>query len=318
MAEIFSVSLDARRMRGVPDVISSSYGVCEPLAQSGSEQPFISGSQTRRLTDWVLATAAGAGVSVVVAAGDSGAQSCAHNVGSLPGDASGLGPLTQVTTNYVEYPSSSPWITGVGGTTMTLTRANRIRSQKPWNDRTTIGTNPIQLTTAPGGQPLIVFGAGGGSGGSSQLYGTPAYQAGAGITSNRRLVPDVSMYASWGIPLVCSVFDPATGAGPCPPTSASWPYLSVAGTSFAAPLLAGGIALANQRVAQAGQPPVGFINPLLYARAASALNDVTTGDNDVFNTGRCCFAGPGFDQATGLGTVDVGRFASVAVGAGRD
>lgn len=315
MPEIFSVSLDARRMRGVPDVISSSYGVCEPLAQSGAEAPFINGPQGRQLTDWVLATAAGAGVSVVVAAGDSGAQSCAHNVGSVPGDVSGLGPLTQVTTNYVEYPSSSPWITAVGGTSMTLTRDNRIRTQKPWNDRTSLGTAPIQPTLV-GGLPVLSFPAGGGSGGSSMLYATPSYQVRAGITSNRRLVPDVSMYASWGIPLVCSVFNPATGSGPCPPTSASWPFMSVAGTSFAAPLLAGGLALVNQRAVQAGQPTVGFVNPLLYSAGAPAINDVTTGDNDVFDTGRCCFAGPGYDQATGLGTVNAGRLAQVAVRAG--
>ena len=85
MPEIMSAALDARRMRGVPDVLSISYGICEVLVQNGSQAPFLGGAAARNLSDWVLATAAGAGVSVLVSTGDSGAQGCAHNIGSTPG-----------------------------------------------------------------------------------------------------------------------------------------------------------------------------------------------------------------------------------------
>lgn len=316
MPEIMSAALDARRMRGVPDVLSISYGVCEVLVQNGSEAPLLGGAAARNLSDWVLATAAGAGVSVLVSTGDSGAQGCAHTIGSTPGGPSAPGVIALASTPYVGYPASSPWAVAVGGTDMTLTKGNALRSQTVWNDRVRIGIPPISEGIV-GGVPSIVFGAGGGTGGNSQLYGTPGFQSSAGITSNRRLVPDVSMFAARGVVMVCGVFDPATGQGPCPPTSASWPFMSVAGTSFAAPLLAGAVALANQAARVEGTPRAGFLNPLLYSSARSAVVDVTQGNNDVFGTGRCCFAGRGYDQATGLGTVNATRLAQALVRAGR-
>ncbi len=316
MPEIMSAALDARRMRGVPDVLSISYGVCEVLVQNGSEAPFLGGSGARRLSDWVLATAAAAGVSVVVSTGDSGSQGCAHNIGSTPAGPSAPGVIALASTPYVGYPASSPWAVAVGGTDMTLTKGNALRSQTVWNDRVAIGIPPMSESII-GGVPTIVFGAGGGTGGNSQLYGTPRFQSSVGITSNRRLVPDVSMFAARGVVMVCGVFDPATGQGPCPPTSASWPFMSVAGTSFAAPLLAGAVALANQAARAEGTPRAGFLNPLLYSSARSAVVDVTQGNNDVFGTGRCCFAGRGYDQATGLGTVNAARLARALVRAGR-
>jgi len=315
MPEVMSAALDARRMRGVPDVLSVSYGVCEALVQGGSDAPFLSGPGARRLTDWVLATAAGAGVTTLVAAGDSGAQGCAHNLGRVPNGPSAPDAIAFAATNYVSYPASSLWATAVGGTTMTLTKGNAIRTQAPWNDRTSIGVAPMEPQVVDG-QPVITFAAAGGTGGNSQLYGTPGYQTAYGIRSTRRLVPDVSMFASWGIPLVCSAYDASTGQGPCPPGAVTWPFMSVAGTSFAAPLLAGAVALANQRAEAAGQARIGFANPLLYSSGRSAIRDVTTGNNDVFGTGRCCFAGPGYDQATGLGTVNATRLAQAAVRAG--
>lgn len=315
MPEVMSAALDARRMRGVPDVLSVSYGVCEALVQAGSEAPFLSGSGARRLTDWVLATAAGAGVTTLVAAGDSGAQGCAHNMGQVPNGPSAPDAIAFAATNYVGYPASSPWATAVGGTTMTLTKGNAIRTQAPWNDRTSIGVAPMEPGVVDG-QEVITFAAGGGTGGSSQLYGTPGYQTAYGIRSTRRLVPDVSMFASWGIPVVCSAYDASSGQGPCPPGAPTWPFMSVAGTSFAAPLLAGAVALANQRADAAGQARMGFVNPLLYSAGQSAIRDVRAGSNDVFGTGRCCFAGPGYDQATGLGTVNATRLAQAVVRAG--
>ncbi len=315
MPEIMSAALDARRMRGVPDVLSVSYGICEILLQRGWGAPFLSGAGARRLTDWVMATAAGAGVTVVVATGDSGAQSCAHEMGDNPAGPAANDAIALAATPYVGYPASSPWAIGVGATTMTLTRGNAIRTQRPWNDRVSIGRRPI-IQKVIDGVPTVQFRAGAGTGGNSQLYGTPGYQVSAGIRSTRRLVPDVSMYGAWGVPVVCSVDDAVPGTGPCPKVGASWPYWSVAGTSFAAPLLAGAVALANQVAEARGAPRAGFMNPLLYASGRSAVTDVTRGNNDAFGTGRCCFAGPGYDQATGLGTVDASRLATALVRAG--
>lgn len=53
----------------------------------------------------------------------------------------------------------------------------------------------------------------------------------------------------------------------------------VAGTSCSSPIFASVIALLNDRLATAGKPPLGFLNPFLYSTTgAAALNDITTGE----------------------------------------
>ncbi|MDP9025644.1 MAG: S53 family serine peptidase [Candidatus Eremiobacteraeota bacterium] len=73
------------------------------------------------------------------------------------------------------------------------------------------------------------------------------------------------------------------------------------GTSFASPIWAGIIALANQEAAQFGRPPVGFINPTIYAIGRSsayalAFHDIVDGTNGIFP---CT---PSYDLVTGLGS----------------
>ncbi|MDZ7734197.1 MAG: hypothetical protein U5R31_15000 [Acidimicrobiia bacterium] len=85
-------------------------------------------------------------------------------------------------------------------------------------------------------------------------------------------------------------------------------WRSLGGTSAAAPLVAAGLALAEEaRVAQ-GSPPVALWNPVLYGpdRNSFVLVDVVDGSNDLFDVG-CCDAGEGYDEASGLGTLDLAR-----------
>lgn len=317
-AELLSVALDARRMGGLPDAISSSYGECEFLMQL-SGQPGTPGSGQRVLADWVAAAAAASGVSVMAATGDSGAQSCAHDVPGVPVAEPDL--LAQVATNWVGYPASSPWFTGVGGTDMTLRRDNTLSRQWAWNDRTTIGFPPMAPAVIDG-VPVTAFPAGGGTGGQSQFYSMPWYQGDVGIPGARRKSPDVSMFAARALALYCSARSPgSTGLdGPgCPPPMVGEGWFPVAGTSFASPLLAGGVALVNQVGRRAGTGRAGFLNPLLYGASAvgtSAVRDVTLGNNDVLDTRQCCWAGPGYDMATGVGTVNIAGLASLARRAG--
>lgn len=58
----------------------------------------------------------------------------------------------------------------------------------------------------------------------------------------------------------------------------------VAGTSCSSPIFASVIALLNDKLAAAGKPVLGFLNPFLYSTGASALNDITTGSNPGCNT----------------------------------
>ena len=91
--------------------------------------------------------------------------------------------------------------------------------------------------------------------------------------------------------------------------------MPVAGTSCASPTAAGVIALLNDARLQAGKPTLGFLNPALYANAAS-LNDITSGTNQG-----CGFSGSGYpavkgwDAVTGLGTPNFEKMAQALMAA---
>jgi subtilase family serine protease len=90
------------------------------------------------------------------------------------------------------------------------------------------------------------------------------------------------------------------------------------GTSAAAPILAGGVALADEAAASHSEEPLGLVNPLLYRLAeahSSAIVGVTMGSNDVYGLG-CCKATTGYNEATGWGSVNFAAFLPAAVGAG--
>ena len=96
----------------------------------------------------------------------------------------------------------------------------------------------------------------------------------------------------------------------------------VGGTSAATPLLAGGVADADQEAAHHHQPPLGFVNPLLYdggaMRRLGVIREVARGNNDL---GRqffgaplgCCTAHAGYNDAAGLGSVNVDAFSRAAL-----
>lgn len=58
----------------------------------------------------------------------------------------------------------------------------------------------------------------------------------------------------------------------------------VGGTSCSSPIFASIISLINDRLAAAGKPSLGFLNPFLYGAAASTFTDITTGNNPGCNT----------------------------------
>jgi subtilase family serine protease len=73
------------------------------------------------------------------------------------------------------------------------------------------------------------------------------------------------------------------------------------GTSFAAPMWAGYIALVNQQLAANNKPLIGFLNPTIYAQNvtsayATDFHDITSGTSGSFS------AVPGYDLVTGWGT----------------
>jgi len=248
-------------------VVSSGWGLCEPLT---------AGSQFAGL-DPLLQQAAAQGQSIFTAAGDSGSEDCY--------------PVNSSTALSVDYPSSNPWVTAVGGTSRSL-------------DGTETAWNGCQGVTAGSG---CIEGPVGGGGGVSQVEPKPTWQAGiptpAGFScgangTNCRLVPDIS--ADAGVPVAFY-------------TNGSWQ--PQAGTSVAAPLLAG---LWADRNSGCGLANSGDAAPTLYRFApqgyGSAIDDIVSGDNDVTGTNGGQFsAGPGFDLATGLGSPIAPGLACTAV-----
>ena len=174
-------------------------------------------------------------------------------------------------TPTTSFPDDSPWVTAVGGTTLTPNGSSY--SEVVWNS-----------------------GSGASGGGVSQFYATPSFQQGLPqsdqqILNGKRGVPDVAAAA-----------DPNTGLA----IYYAGQWTLAGGTSAAAPLWAGVMAIADQ---VAGRP-LGYINPALYKIGASsqypnAFHDVTEGNNDYNGHGvniRGYSATTGWDPVTGLGT----------------
>ncbi|MGO8905195.1 MAG: hypothetical protein ACLQMH_06165 [Solirubrobacteraceae bacterium] len=183
------------------------------------------------------------------------------------------------------WPASDPLVTGVGGTQLTLDESgNRLSPDVVWND------TPLELPYASGG-------------GLSAIFKRPDFQNTLqSVVGNQRGVPDISMSAA------CNgfVWTYSTYEGPS--------YHFDCGTSEATQEFGGIVAMADQ---VAGQP-LGDINKALYSIPyGGGLVDVTSGNNDIgpfTNSNGVTYhvpgfnAGPGYDLASGLGTVDPARF----------
>lgn len=280
-----------------PDVISISLGICEPK---------YSGKLIyKRAMDSIFATAAGAGISVLVASGDTGSSGC--RVQSKEGG-------TALPVRAVNLPSSSPYVTAVGGTNLQLSKRNAIKREVVWND-----------------WPLV---AGGGGGGVSILSPRRPWWQRLPPSRDRyglgRIVPDIAALAD-PVPGY-SYFCTSVGAcGELPQAVHGW--TSIGGTSAAAPLMAATAALANQYAERHGEQRLGFLNPLLYRLGAdratrrAAFRDVTRGNDDVGallppdveggHSLHCCSARPGYDWATGWGSLKALGFARAASAAAR-
>jgi hypothetical protein len=171
----------------------------------------------------------------------------------------------------------------------------------PYRERTYHADAPasIPLAIAVGGTSLQPDGTetawsyngpenGGATGGGfSSVFPKPEYQS--GISGSGRGLPDISCNA-----------DPATGYQ----IIFQGQSAVVGGTSVSSPVFAAVIALANQRRAQQGLPPLTGLAKILYSSPIqSAYRDITVGDNS-FNGVKGYPAGPGWDACTGFGSFD--------------
>ena len=178
----------------------------------------------------------------------------------------------------VNWPSVSPNVLAVGGTTLTYTGTGS-RSESAWS-RT--------------------------GGGLSAFEAEPSYQAAVSVPGDAKA--GSGAHAMRGVADVSFNADPNTGQYLVVTTpgarTATW--YCAGGTSLAAPQWAGLLAITNAQRTQADKLPLGLAQVPLYDNIgavkglyAGAFLDVTHGSD-----GRCaiCSAGPGYDLPTGLGT----------------
>ena len=226
-------------------------------------------------------------VTVLAASGDNGAA----NVG--------LDGSTYFTFPTTTWPPSDPLVTAIGGTQLHLdANGNRTSPDTVWNDTFSVPTQQF-IFGDNGPNPLAA------GGGKSVLFSRPSYQnLVRGVVGDARGVPDISMSAACN-----GAIDVYQSFGGVP---AGW--YPTCGTSEATPLFAGIVALAVQEAHHS----LGLINPALYlmsALHAPGLVDVTSGNNTVSatqgskqHTVQGSAAGPGYDLASGLGTVNAALF----------
>ena len=225
-----------------PSVISCSYGNPEDDQRSAWTLGAI------RKVNEAFNAAALRGITICCASGDDGSR-----------DQAGDGRA------HVDFPASSPYVLGCGGT---------------------------RLVIAPTGHPWeVVWNNGPGSatgGGVSRFFPQPEWQRLAGVPPGAN-----TGQIGRGVPDVSGLADPETGVVII--TLDGQHLAVIGGTSATAPLWAGLVA----RINQARGKPAGYLNPLLYGlQAHHVLRDVYFGNNGAYA------AGPGWDACTGLGSPD--------------
>src|SRR5271156_714352 len=259
------------------DVISQSFSATEETFPSKATIQGLRGAYQLAQKDHVT---------VLTASGDAGAADV------------GLDQTTYYAFRVTSWPDSDPLVTGVGGTQLHFTAQGAPAAPTGWND--TYNTKANELTDGNAGPNPLASG-----GGLSIFFTRPAYQNSVrDVTGGSRGVPDISMSAACNgaVDTYSSYQGAPDGWSP------------ECGTSEATPLFAGIVALADQVAGHS----LGLINPALYQLAAQhkpGIVDVTKGNNPVSFTqdGReqtvTGFAArPGYDLATGLGTVNAPYF----------
>jgi subtilase family serine protease len=236
---------------------------------------------TTEMQDQSFMAAAAQGQTVLFSSGDDG------DLSQINGVAGG------------SFEATSPYVTGVGGTSLALMNAKGSKSEWGWGtDRAFLAdatVNSAKSITTSGVTQTTNFGLtygdfsfyGGSGGGISLIEPQPSYQAGVvptalattlweasgyGVTlpTLQRVSPDVAMvadpYTGYLVGETYTIAGDGTSDIGCEPTSTTTEYCeyTIGGTSLASPLMAGMIAVMNEARLNTNKPLVGFVNPLLY------------------------------------------------------
>jgi subtilase family serine protease len=296
----------------VDPVMTISFGGCEATRTAANVAPW----------DTLFQTGAAEGITSFVSAGDAAAAGCAADFAAAPA-------TTPVLS--VNYLCASTYVTCVGGTEFNDT-AN---ASQYWATANSSGLSSA-LSYIPEGawnEPTHVangvtsYYIQGGSGGASVFISKPGWQTSSTPTDGARDEPDIAFTAALHDGYYsCLAYAGANCAGGY--------YETTAGTSNAAPAMAGITALLNTKAGSSQ----GNINPMLYELALtspSVFHDVTVATSGVTNcsalvASMCNNSTPsptgltgglagyvvaaGYDQATGLGSLDVAKFLAAITG----
>ena len=253
-----------------PNIISLSWGFPENDIGSSAAVAPVYGLNYPWL-DQVFQQAAARGITVFASAGDWGAYDQAFGQTSPYGGAI--------------YPSTDPFVTGVGGTTLYMQTSSGYLGFPFTNATGTYGTE-----TAWSWNNLFDWGTGGGY---SSIFGRPYWQHGEGVpVAGPRGAPDVA----WDADVQTGVLVYVNGG-----------FYTVGGTSVGSPSWAGSMALIDQRAGQS----LGYINPYLYTILnnqtlySKAFHDITVGDNNPYQ------ASKGWDPLTGVGSPNIGELSAI-------
>ena len=186
------------------------------------------------------------------------------------GDGGVAGGQSQRCTKFIAtYPGGSPYVTAVGAT---------------------------RIIT---GVPLNETSAGFSSGGFSDYWPRPDWQKQAVadyFSTHGHTFPNASLYNQTG-----RGFPDVAAVGENFPIIVGGRQFDVDGTSCSSPTFAALVVVLNDMLLGAGQPALGFLNPLIYQQGVAGFNDVTTGNNPGCGT-QGFYAAPQWDPVTGWGT----------------
>jgi len=298
--------------RGLASIVSNSFG--EPYDDATIQSAW----------DQVFEFGAIEGIGFMFSSGDEGYEDPAIED---PGVSDQL---------QADYPTSSPWVTSVGGTSLAIGPRNNWEWEIPWGTLLDpLAASGLSWTYTPPPPYNSDTYDGSGGGGVSTAYQQPWYQRGVVPRSLATDVPEGSTNTPMRVvPDVSALADPSTGMlvgqTTLQPNGKTYAFsLSrIGGTSVASPTFAGIEADAQQAAGR----DIGFANPAIYARSrTNAFHDVTqspSGQYEVRNnytdsdtaTGplvtflramgvngggaAALTATPGYDDATGVGSPD--------------
>ena len=216
--------------------------------------------------DQIFEVGAVEGIGFFFSSGDAGYESPQENPAS---------PATQV-----DYPTSSPWVTSVGGTSVAIGKSSNYQFETSWGTlRDTLSPNGTSWQYPPPGPYPAGYGGSGG-GGVSTTYQQPFYQKGVVPNGLAKHLPDgtTSPVPMRVEPDVSALADPSTGIlvgqTTLQPDGTTYAFAlsRIGGTSVACPVLAGIEADAQQAAGHV----LGFANPAIYSRyGTAAYHDVT-------------------------------------------